>query len=99
MGTAPTSQARRSPRPTKLDATRRAKRNLTDRSNKGISLYLSFSLARAPFLTHITRRCFMWIVKLALNRPYTFIVFAFLIFVLSPSIILPSLTDIFPHIY
>lgn len=26
----------------------------------------------------------MWIVKLALNRPYTFIVLALLIFVLSP---------------
>ena len=40
----------------------------------------------------------MWIVKLALTRPYTFIVFALLIFVLSPLIILRTPTDIFPNI-
>ncbi|HEX6563505.1 MAG TPA: efflux RND transporter permease subunit [Chthoniobacterales bacterium] len=40
----------------------------------------------------------MWIVKLALNRPYTFIVFALLIFVLSPLFILRTPTDIFPNI-
>jgi multidrug efflux pump subunit AcrB len=40
----------------------------------------------------------MWIVKLALNRPYTFIVFALLIFVLSPLLILRTPTDIFPSI-
>jgi multidrug efflux pump subunit AcrB len=40
----------------------------------------------------------MWIVKLALNRPYTFIVLALLIFVLSPIIILRTPTDIFPNI-
>jgi multidrug efflux pump subunit AcrB len=40
----------------------------------------------------------MWIVKLALTRPYTFIVFAFLIFVLSPLVILRTPTDIFPNI-
>ena len=40
----------------------------------------------------------MWIVKLALNRPYTFIVLALLILVLSPLIILRTPTDIFPNI-
>jgi multidrug efflux pump subunit AcrB len=40
----------------------------------------------------------MWIVKLALNRPYTFIVLAMLIFVLSPLMILRTPTDIFPNI-
>jgi multidrug efflux pump subunit AcrB len=40
----------------------------------------------------------MWIVKLALNRPYTFIVLALLIFVLSPLFILGTPTDIFPNI-
>ena len=40
----------------------------------------------------------MWIVKLALNRPYTFVVFALLIFVLSPLFILRTPTDIFPNI-
>ena len=40
----------------------------------------------------------MWIVKLALNRPYTFIVLALLILVLSPIVILRTPTDIFPNI-
>jgi multidrug efflux pump subunit AcrB len=40
----------------------------------------------------------MWIVKLALNRPYTFIVLALLILLLSPVIILRTPTDIFPEI-
>src|SRR6516164_6384185 len=40
----------------------------------------------------------MWIVRLALNRPYTFVVLALLIFVLSPLIILRTPTDIFPNI-
>jgi CzcA family heavy metal efflux pump len=40
----------------------------------------------------------MWIVKLALDRPYTFIVLAILILVLSPVMILRTPTDIFPNI-
>jgi CzcA family heavy metal efflux pump len=40
----------------------------------------------------------VWIVKLALNRPYTFIVLALLILLLSPVIILRTPTDIFPNI-
>jgi multidrug efflux pump subunit AcrB len=40
----------------------------------------------------------MWIVKLALNRPYTFIVMALAIFALAPVIILRTPTDIFPAI-
>src|SRR5271168_3849958 len=40
----------------------------------------------------------MWIVKLALNRPYTFIVAALLILILSPLVILGTPTDIFPNI-
>jgi multidrug efflux pump subunit AcrB len=40
----------------------------------------------------------MWIVKVALNRPYTFVVLALLIFVLSPIVILRTPTDIFPNI-
>ena len=40
----------------------------------------------------------MWIVKLALNRPYTFIVLALLIFILSPFVIMRTPTDIFPNI-
>src|SRR2546428_10564014 len=40
----------------------------------------------------------MWIVKVALNRPYTFIVLALLILIISPVIILRTPTDIFPNI-
>ena len=40
----------------------------------------------------------MWIVKIALNRPYTFIVLAILILILSPVVILRTPTDIFPNI-
>ena len=40
----------------------------------------------------------MWIVKLALDRPYTFIVLALLILILSPVMILRTPTDIFPNI-
>ena len=40
----------------------------------------------------------MWIVRLALNRPYTFIVVALLIILLAPAIILRTPTDIFPNI-
>src|ERR1700722_9229620 len=40
----------------------------------------------------------MWIVKLALSRPYTFIVLGLLILILSPVVILRTPTDIFPSI-
>src|SRR5579883_3307021 len=40
----------------------------------------------------------MWIIKVALNRPYTFIVLALLILILSPIVILRTPTDIFPNI-
>jgi CzcA family heavy metal efflux pump len=40
----------------------------------------------------------MWIVALALRRPYTFIVMALLILILSPIVILRTPTDIFPEI-
>ena len=40
----------------------------------------------------------MSIVKIALNRPYTFIVLALLILILSPVVILSTPTDIFPDI-
>ncbi len=40
----------------------------------------------------------MWIVKIALDRPYTFIVLALLILILSPLVILRTPTDIFPNI-
>jgi CzcA family heavy metal efflux pump len=40
----------------------------------------------------------VWIVRLALNRPYTFIVLALVILLLSPIVILRTPTDIFPNV-
>src|SRR5690349_21910317 len=40
----------------------------------------------------------MWIVRVALQRPYTFIVLALLILLVSPIVILRTPTDIFPNI-
>jgi multidrug efflux pump subunit AcrB len=40
----------------------------------------------------------MWIVRLALSRPYTFIVLAILLFILGPLAIFRTPTDIFPFI-
>src|SRR2546425_10486753 len=40
----------------------------------------------------------MWIVRVALNRPYTFVVLALLILIASPVLILRTPTDIFPNI-
>jgi len=40
----------------------------------------------------------MWIVKVALTRPYTFIVLALLILIAAPIMILRTPTDIFPNI-
>jgi multidrug efflux pump subunit AcrB len=40
----------------------------------------------------------MWIVKLALRRPYTFTVLALVILILGPIVILRTPTDVFPEI-
>jgi CzcA family heavy metal efflux pump len=40
----------------------------------------------------------MWIVRVALDRPYTFVVLALLILILSPLAILSTPVDIFPNI-
>ncbi|MFI5183383.1 MAG: efflux RND transporter permease subunit [Vicinamibacteria bacterium] len=40
----------------------------------------------------------MWIVRLALSRPYTFIVMALVIVLLAPVVLLRTPTDIFPEI-
>ena len=40
----------------------------------------------------------MWIVRVALDRPYTFIVLALLILILSPVVIHRTPTDIFPNV-
>ncbi|HVM47971.1 MAG TPA: efflux RND transporter permease subunit, partial [Candidatus Acidoferrum sp.] len=41
---------------------------------------------------------FMWIVRLALRRPYTFVVAALVLLLLTPFILLRTPTDIFPSI-
>ena len=40
----------------------------------------------------------MWIVRLALRRPYTFVVLALILLILGPIVILRTPTDIFPNI-
>ena len=40
----------------------------------------------------------MWLVRIALSRPYTFIVLALVILIISPIVILRTPTDIFPNI-
>jgi multidrug efflux pump subunit AcrB len=40
----------------------------------------------------------MWIVRLALSRPYTFVVMALVIVLLTPVVLLRTPTDIFPEI-
>ena len=40
----------------------------------------------------------MWIIKVALNRPYTFIVLALLILIVAPVVVFRTPTDIFPNI-
>ena len=40
----------------------------------------------------------MWIVRVALDRPYTFIVLALLILLMSPVVLMRTPTDIFPNI-
>src|SRR5882762_8475478 len=40
----------------------------------------------------------MWIVRLALRRPYTFVVASLLLLLLTPFILLRTPTDIFPAI-
>jgi multidrug efflux pump subunit AcrB len=40
----------------------------------------------------------MWIVRLALRRPYTFVVLALLLLILGPIVILRTPTDVFPNI-
>ena len=40
----------------------------------------------------------MWIVRLALRRPYTFVVVSFLIAILGVSAIITMPVDIFPYI-
>ena len=40
----------------------------------------------------------MWIVRLALRRPYTFAVLALLLMILGPIAVINTPTDIFPNV-
>jgi multidrug efflux pump subunit AcrB len=40
----------------------------------------------------------MWIIRLALNRPYTFVVAALLLLLVTPFVLIRTPTDIFPSI-
>jgi AcrB/AcrD/AcrF family len=40
----------------------------------------------------------MWIIKVALSRPYTFIVLALAVLILAPVVVFRTPTDIFPNI-
>jgi multidrug efflux pump subunit AcrB len=40
----------------------------------------------------------VWIVRVAINRPYTFIVLALLLLIISPLVIMRTPTDIFPNV-
>src|SRR6202011_4383265 len=40
----------------------------------------------------------MWIIRLALNRPYTFVVAALLLLLVTPFVVIKTPTDIFPSI-
>src|SRR5260370_403081 len=55
---------------------------------------MSYSIHRIP----AEEAPSMWIVKVALSRPYTFIVLAILILIAAPVVILRTPTDIFPNI-
>src|SRR3954453_1817175 len=41
---------------------------------------------------------YMWIVRLALRRPYTFVVLSLMLLILAPVVIYRTPTDIFPDI-
>ena len=55
-------------------------------------------LPRLRLLLPFRRRLLMWIVKIALRRPYTFIVLALLLVIIGPLMILRTPVDIFPNI-
>jgi hypothetical protein len=59
-----------------------------------IGRVLDFSIAP----THGLPRIDMWIVRLALNRPYTFVVLALFLFLMAPVMLLRTPVDIFPAI-
>src|ERR1700728_1790210 len=68
----------------------------------GVGFVLEFDLASRIHLIESLLECNerrrMWIVRLALRRPYTFVVMAILIAILGGVAIFTTRTDIFPDI-
>src|SRR5439155_1725693 len=58
----------------------------------------TFILQRVTTGKEKSRLTTMWIVRLALRRPYTFVVAALLLLLLTPLVLLRTPTDIFPAI-
>src|SRR5450432_1364317 len=56
------------------------------------------SIRRSPPLCLLLHWWRMWIVRIALDRPYTFIVLTLLILLISPLVIQRTPTDIFPNV-
>src|SRR5215467_151698 len=54
--------------------------------------------ATIPVSACVRMKVRMWIVRIALNRPYTFVVLALLILGIGPLTIARTPTDIFPNI-
>src|SRR5258707_2308346 len=75
---------------------RAARRKLVVARDHAVSSHRCTS--RDQFAVGVFGVLVMWIVRVALDRPYTFIVLAVLILVLSPIMILRTPTDIFPNI-
>ena len=67
-------------------------------SRAGILLRRSVQLPPDSSSLIVRVSIIMWIVRIALDRPYTFVVLALLILILSPLVILETPTDIFPNI-
>src|ERR1700760_3090826 len=63
-----------------------------------ILLQLPRRLAKPGSQQQETKRDPMWIVRLALNRPYTFVVLSLLLFLVAPVMLLRTPVDIFPEI-
>ena len=61
-----------------------------------VRVYLSVPISRMAVECNERRR--MWIVRLALRRPYTFVVMAILIAIMGGLSIVTTPTDIFPYI-
>src|ERR1700761_4388287 len=86
-------------RPVAIDSTRKTEwhtscNHLLKANCAALALKVSKAVARRKG----AQRDSMWIVKLALSRPYTFIVLALLILLAAPVSTLRTPTDIFPNI-